>query len=148
MNSKVNQITKFSVFLIIFILFIALLYLLIGYPNSYSSDKALAQGYIIGGAGGGNEERLYEFLDHIEQKQPDDIRIASYGKEGQLTFIDLSYNGQTIRYQAKEHKIFGKVRQGEYTGIMKDTNQKLTNYTLTDETGSYEDRWFYQSVSR
>lgn len=135
--------------LIVFLLFLCILFLYFVYPYSYSEEKALKNGDVIVGAGGGNADRFYEFLQNVKDKQPDTIRITVYGKEGEPTIKDLDFNGKIIQYKEDStRKYWGKHSskfKGNYTKIIEKTNNNgVIDYYLSDEIGTDGEVWIYQ----
>lgn len=140
---KVVRTIIFSLFLIIFVIGI---YWFVIHPSSYKYDTAVKNGDIVMGAGGiQNIDKLYNFINSIENGRTDKIRITAYSKEGYPIIFDLFYESSIIKCTTDNTRnLFGRSFfkiYGEYTTIFKDNNG---DYFLTDESSNNENLWIFQ----
>lgn len=142
MNKSIKRITLFAV---IFLVAVGFYWLLIR-PNTYTYDTALKNGDVVMGAGGvANVEKLYAFIDNVELKKSDQIRITAYSKEGNPIIFDLEFDGVIIKCTSDNTRDrYGITLFKEYGEYNKITKDERNDYFLIDETGKYEDRWIFQ----
>ncbi|RKP55048.1 DUF4362 domain-containing protein [Cohnella endophytica] len=74
-------------------------------PNSVSSHSDLTiseaekAGYVVSGPGGlSGVEKLEEFYHKFQNRIKSQLSIARYTDEGDPLFIDLDFNGESIKY--------------------------------------------------
>jgi hypothetical protein len=92
-----------------------------------------------------NIEKFHTFIENVEKKQSDKIRITVYSKEGYPTIFDLDFDGKVIKCTTDNTRNpYGRnwfKKYGEYTKISKN---EINDYFLVDETGKYKNEWIYQ----
>jgi hypothetical protein len=105
-------------------------------PNSVSSHSDLTfseaekAGYVVSGPGGlPSVEKLEEFYNNFQNQLKSQLSIARFTDEGDPIFIDLDFNGESIKYTYDNSwDKFG----GQEKGVKK-TNCEV----ITKRTGSY-----------
>jgi hypothetical protein len=142
MNKSIRRLILYTVLFLI----IAGFYWVAIRPNAYPYESALKNGDVVMGASGvANVEKLYAFIENLEQNQADQIRITAYSKEGRPIIFDLEFNGEIIKCKSDNTRdrygiTFFK-EYGEYTKVIRNERK---DYFLIDDTGKYEDRWIFQ----
>ena len=116
------------------------------HPNSYKYDTAVKNGDVVMGASGlKNVKKFHAFIEKVENKQSDKVRITAYSKEGYPIIFDLDFDGKIINCTTDNTRnIFGReysIKHKEYTKIIKN---EINDYSLVDETGKFEDEWIFQ----
>lgn len=134
-----------AIILILAVVFIFLYWFAI-HTNSYDYDTAVKNGDVVMGPEGSvNEEGFYKFIENVDSKQTEKIRITAYSKEGYPIIFNLNYDGITIIcITDNTRNKFGRdtsKQYGEYTKVIKDDNN---DYFLIDETGRYNKQWIFQ----
>ena len=128
---------------------VSIVYYYIFYPYSYGPNKAAQNGDITTGTTFINSDKFYQFVQNVDNKQSDNIRIVAYSKEGEPSIKDLDYDGTLIHYtEDSTRKRLGNHRykvSGDYTNISITTNSNgINDYFLVDERGIYNKVWIYQ----
>jgi hypothetical protein len=145
-----EKVMRKTVKTIMFILFLAVtfigVYWFVLHPNSYKYDTAVKNGDVVMWAGGlENLDKFHGFIKNVENKQPGEIRITAFSKEGYPTVFDLDFDGEKIKcISDNTRSLYGRdytKKYGEYTKITKNANN---DYSLVDEAGKYQDLWIFQ----
>jgi hypothetical protein len=123
-----------KVYLIVLILILALV---TGCrTKQYSPEKAVKNGEVVWDYSGFfNVEKLDKFIENVNNKIPDKIKIAQFGEEGLFLVQNISYDGKVIKavfdstMEFHEHQ--RKKEKKEYTEIIKVKyfwEEKNTNF--------------------
>lgn len=111
--------------------------------KQYSYDSAVKNGDVVFTLGKkANMEKLYSFIDNIDNRKPDKIRITYYTVEGDPIIFDAEYDGNSIKcFSDNTRDEYGDktIQYFEYTKIVKDENNN--RYIFVDDTGKYDDRF-------
>lgn len=146
MKKTVEKVVIICILIIVLVPTIIWVYWFKIHPNSYNYDKAVKNGDVVMGAGRlANVDKFHSFIKHVENRQPDKIRITAYSKEGYPGIFDLDFDGSIIKCTTDNTRdLCGRdktKRYGEYTKIIKN---EINDYFLVDETGEYEETWIFQ----
>jgi hypothetical protein len=98
-------------------------------------------------SGNFNIDKLYNFINNVESKKQDKLRIVSYTKEGDAIITDLQYDGNIIKCRTDSTRDrFGSrmISHGEYTKIVMEENDSYINYRIVDESCKYQDERIFQ----
>jgi hypothetical protein len=98
--------------------------------------EAEKAGYVVSGPGGlSNIGKLEEFHQSVQNKLKGQISIAQYTVEGDPIFIDLDFNGQTIKYTYDNSwDAFGGQGKGVRTVTCEVMNKRTGSYGESNGT--------------
>ncbi|QAA32794.1 DUF4362 domain-containing protein [Clostridium manihotivorum] len=113
-------------------------------PKEYKSDTAINNGDIVGVHGKGyNIEKLDKFIENLENKQKDTVRVTTYTTEGDAIVNILEFSGAELNFivdttrdnfgskKTTKYKAYEIVKESKNNGvyyIVKGDN--LDNYPL------------------
>ncbi|CAM3043018.1 DUF4362 domain-containing protein [Filibacter tadaridae] len=118
------------------LLLIAIMGIVLGTACSYDSEKALKNGDVVNMNGPVYNFVMFEiFLNSIETKNADTVRITNYSVEGDPIFYDLNYDGSSIDLEVDQskdkYKGDGPAKvQMSCTHMATDDGQQVVTYTL------------------
>ena len=126
------------------LLMILIIFTVLSSACSYNSKKAVLNGDVVNMHGPVYNYPVFEtFMESIELKNADVVRIANYTLEGDLTLYNLSYNGSSIALEINRSK--NKSRGNDptktnmtCTDLIEEDGQQLFVYTLTGCDSSVE----------
>ncbi|MCT2536094.1 DUF4362 domain-containing protein [Aquibacillus koreensis] len=99
------------------------------YLRSDAVEHANENGDVILSAGRiTNYQRLHSFLEHVEEGQPDSIRILIYGADGLPAFYNLVFN-EKISYTYDQTQYMGD----EPNSIMTTTCEEIVETEIRDK---------------
>lgn len=100
--------------------------------GAYNSEEAIEQGDVVYQNGFKNIERLEAFIENMEKKKVDSVRITAYTHEGDPIFQDLHYNGKAIEYRYdNSFDQFAGEEKGVKTDICNTIIKKDQEYVLS-----------------
>ncbi|WP_214803631.1 MULTISPECIES: DUF4362 domain-containing protein [unclassified Exiguobacterium] len=116
---------------------LVLVVVLVGCGKSYPIEQAIENGDIVTTPSRENVERFQTFLNQVNQKGEDSIRITSYTTEGDPIIQDVTYDGKQFSYSLDSSQDeFGNQaddRDGESCqALKKDQTDETHVYLLTD----------------
>lgn len=83
---------------------------------------------------GNNFKNFTDFLEHVNEKEEDDIRIINYTNEGDPLIWNLSFDGKIIsaEYDMSYDKWgSGKIHYNKCESILEEKKENYTEYKLT-----------------
>ncbi|MCJ8013244.1 DUF4362 domain-containing protein [Paenibacillus sp. KQZ6P-2] len=102
---------------------LAALLFLSGCGSTYTYKDAEKDGYVVAGAGPGqqaNIEKLEQFYADFQNKVPSKVRIVHFTDEGDPVYLDLNSNGQDIQFTRDNSKDqFGGQDRGKKSTVCK-----------------------------
>lgn len=146
MKKIVKKVVIICIVIIVLVPTIIWVYLFKIRPSSYNYDKAVKNGDVVMGVSRlANVDKFHSFIKHVENRQPDKIRITAYTLEGDPIIFDLDFDGNIIKCTTDNTRDLYSIDKtksyGEYTKIIKN---EINDYFLVDETGKYEETWIFQ----
>ena len=105
---------------------------------SYDSEKAAKNGDIINMNGPVyNFSRFQLFLDNIDTKKTDSVRITNYTLEGDPILYNLTFNGSAIDFEMDRSKVKDSgndptIVSMSCTNLTTKDGQQVITYTLED----------------
>lgn len=126
-----------------------LLFLMTGCSSKekyFSREEALIKGYVVlDGTNSENHDRFDIFMQNVEAKREDSVRIAIYDLASSQYVIDIDYDGELIHasryFMDKDSNKSQSTDQLMYTHITKTASK---NYFLFDKNNTHEELWIYQ----
>ncbi len=145
-GNVVKKIVIICILIIVLVPTMIGVYWFIIHPKSYDYDKAIKNGDVVMGPGGlVNVDKFHSFINNVENKQPDKIRITAYTLEGNPGIFDLDFDGSIIKCTIDNTRdLYASDRTKRYGEYTKITKNKTNDYSLVDEKGKYEDQWILQ----
>lgn len=117
-------------------------------PNSiyYGPEDALKRGdIIIDGSTHENGARFNLFLNNVNSRRSDSIRVVIYDIIEDQYVIDISYNGEKFTasrvFITKDSQVRETLTDMEFTHLIQTGSR---NYFLTDARDEHRDLWIFQ----
>ncbi|MGN7760291.1 DUF4362 domain-containing protein [Paenibacillus sp. 22594] len=93
-----------------------------GSKTAYTSQEAIEKGDVVLMNKAYNFTRFQKFLNNLDSRRADSIRITAYTDEGDPIFKDLQYDGDKISYRVdNSNDAYG----GKDKGIRRDTCSEI-----------------------
>jgi hypothetical protein len=113
-----------------YILFSLIFTVLLLSACSYDLEKSIEQGDVVNVHGQIYNYVVFEtFLENVNKKEPDEIRIVNYTVEGDPIFYDMKYDGSSINLQIDNSK-------DKYRGNGSSKIKAKCNEIVTEEEAS------------
>jgi hypothetical protein len=120
-------------------------------PDASDLDPKIKPSDVVWALNGSHQNlnKLSNFMNNVESKAQDKIRIISYTKEGDLIIDILQFDGsiiKTLTDTTRDRWGHKTKYYGWYTKIIKVKNGSYVNYTLVDETGKHPEYVVFQDM--